>query len=174
MIRPVILVLCMTLPVASQADIQVGVAGPMGGAIAAAMSGEQQLRGAEKALKDINHNGGVMKQKLALNIGDDACNPNRAVEVANNLASRGVVFVDGHFCSAASIPASKFYAEHHILQITPASTNPQLTDEAYKNGWAGVFRTCGRDDQQGKVAGIYILQHFKDATFDRSLAIRSA
>src|SRR3546814_10096305 len=50
----------------------------------------------------------------------------------------------GHFNSSVSIPASEIYAEEGIVQITPASTNPQLTEQ----GFSTVFRTCGRDDQQ--------------------------
>jgi branched-chain amino acid transport system substrate-binding protein len=50
------------------------------------------------------------------------------------------------------------YQENGILQITPASTNPRVTE---RNMW-NVFRTCGRDDQQGSVAGAYILKNFKD------------
>ncbi len=69
--------------------------------------------------------------------------------------------VVGHFCSGASIPASAVYAENGILEITPASTNPMLTDDAAKNGWTNIFRTCGRDDAQGRVAGNYIVAHFK-------------
>jgi branched-chain amino acid transport system substrate-binding protein len=67
--------------------------------------------------------------------------------------------VDGHFCSASSIPASKVYADNGVLQISPASTNPQYTDD----GSPFTYRVCGRDDQQGKVAAIYIEKHFKGA-----------
>ncbi len=72
-----------------------------------------------------------------------------AVAVANKFVSDGVVFVAGHFCSGSSIPASKVYEEEGMLQISPASTNPKLTEEGGDN----VFRVCGRDDQQGIVAG---------------------
>jgi branched-chain amino acid transport system substrate-binding protein len=106
---------------------------------------------------DINAKGGVLGQQLVLEIGDDACDPKQAVSVANKFAADKVVFVAGHFCSSSSIPASKVYLEEGILQITPASTNPALTD----NGGWNVFRTCGRDDQQGAVAGAYIAKEFK-------------
>ncbi len=48
-----------------------------------------------------------------------------------------------------------------MLQITPASTNPALTDDAAKKGWNNVFRVCGRDDAQGAVAGKYLADHYK-------------
>jgi len=72
-----------------------------------------------------------------------------------------VVFVAGHYCSSSSIPASAVYHEAGILQITPASTNPALTDDAAKKGWNNVFRSCGRDDVQGGIAGKYLADHFK-------------
>jgi branched-chain amino acid transport system substrate-binding protein len=45
--------------------------------------------------------------------------------------------------------------------MTPASTNTALTDDAAKKGWNNVFRTCGRDDAQGALAGKYLADHYK-------------
>jgi branched-chain amino acid transport system substrate-binding protein len=56
------------------------------------------------------------------------------------------------------MPTSEIYQENGILEITPASTNPRITERGMWN----IFRTCGRDDQQGAVAGDYIAQHFKE------------
>jgi branched-chain amino acid transport system substrate-binding protein len=134
----------------AMADIKIAVAGPMTGQYAS--FGEQMKRGAELAVADINAAGGIMGQKLQLSVEDDACDPKQAVAIANKMASDGVVFVAGHFCSGSSIPASKVYEEENMLQISPASTNPKLTEE----GGPNVFRTCGRDDQQGLVAGNFL------------------
>ena len=136
------------------ADIQIAVVGPLTGSNAA--YGEQMKAGAEQAVADINKAGGVMGQKLVLNIGDDACDPKQAVSVANQMATKKVALVAGHYCSGSSIPASKVYLEEGVLQISPASTNPKFTDEG---GW-GTFRVCGRDDQQGLVAGQYLAKHY--------------
>ena len=146
-------------PAAKAADINIATAGPMTGEYAA--FGEQMKRGAEKAVYDINAKGGVMGKNLALSIGDDQCDPKQAVAVANVFVSKGIVFVAGHFCSGSSIPASSVYHDEGILQMTPASTNPKLTDDAAGKGWDTVFRTCGRDDQQGSYAGAWIAEHFK-------------
>jgi branched-chain amino acid transport system substrate-binding protein len=135
---------------AAQAEIKISTAGPMTGQYAS--FGEQMQRGAEMAVKDLNAKGGVLGQKLVLSIGDDACDPKQAVAVANKFVSEGVSFVAGHFCSGSSIPASKVYEEEGVLQISPASTNPKLTEEGEDN----VFRVCGRDDQQGIVAGNFL------------------
>ncbi len=144
---------------ANAADIQIAVAGPLTGQYAS--FGEQLKRGAEQAVADINAKGGVLGNKLVLTISDDACDPKQAVSAANQLATKKVVFVAGHFCSGSSIPASAVYNDAGILQITPASTNPALTEDAFKNKWNNVYRTCGRDDAQGKEAGKYILENFK-------------
>jgi len=138
-------------------DMVIAVAGPMSGQYAS--FGEQMRRGAQMAVADINAKGGVNGRKLRLEIGDDACDPKQAVAVANQLASRKVSFVAGHFCSGSSIPASEVYAEEGIIQISPASTNPTLTERGAK--FKNVFRVCGRDDQQGVVGGDYIADNFK-------------
>jgi branched-chain amino acid transport system substrate-binding protein len=141
---------------AAKADILIATAGPMSGQYAS--FGEQMQNGAEQAVEDINAAGGVLGEQLGLAIGDDVCDPKQAVAVANQFVNDGVVFVAGHFCSGSSIPASQVYDEEGILQISPASTNPALTDE----GGPGVFRVCGRDDQQGLVAGGFLSEMFGD------------
>ncbi|MFQ5994510.1 MAG: branched-chain amino acid ABC transporter substrate-binding protein [Acidiferrobacterales bacterium] len=138
----------------AMADLLIYVTGPMTGQYAS--FGEQMQRGAVMAVKDINAAGGVLGQKIKLKVGDDACDPKQAVAVANKSASEGAVFIAGHFCSGSSIPASKVYEEENILQISPASTNPKLTEE----GGPNVFRVCGRDDQQGIVAGNFLADKY--------------
>jgi branched-chain amino acid transport system substrate-binding protein len=150
-------VAAFAMPAIAQ-DITIASAGPMTGQYAA--FGAQLKRGAEMAVADINARGGVMGRKLKLEIGDDACDPKQAVAVANQLATKKVAFVAGHFCSSSSIPASQIYNEAGIIQITPASTNPRLTDEAAAKGWNNVFRTCGRDDAQGTIAGQWLAKNY--------------
>ena len=140
---------------AAQAQLKIATAGPMTGEYAA--FGAQMRAGAEQAVVDLNAAGGVLGKKLALETGDDACDPRQAVSVANKLASDGVKFVAGHFCSGSSIPASKVYGDEGMLQISPASTNPDYTD---KGSW-NTFRVCGRDDEQGQIAGKYLADTYK-------------
>jgi branched-chain amino acid transport system substrate-binding protein len=136
------------------ADIDVAFVGPITGQVAAI--GEQGRQGAQRAVDDINAAGGINGERLKLEVGDDACDPKQAVNVANQMASKDVKFVAGHMCSGASIPAAKVYEDEAILMITPASTNPRLTDDG---GW-NVARACGRDDAQGKVAGDYMAKAY--------------
>src|SRR5262249_10519055 len=67
-------------------------------------------------------------------------------------------FVVGDMNSGVTIPSSEVYQENGILEITPGSTNPTVTERKMWN----IFRVCGRDDQQGEVAGAYILKHLRD------------
>lgn len=142
---------------ASAADaIKIGVAGPHTGGYAA--FGEQFWRGAEQAAKDINAAGGVNGKMVEVVKADDACEPKQAVSVANRLMDVDKVnAVAGHYCSSSTIPASEIYADADVLVMTPGSTNPKVTERNMK----GVFRMCGRDDQQGAVAANYIIDTLK-------------
>ncbi len=135
----------------------VAVVGPITGQYAS--FGAQMKNGGELAVEDINAAGGVFGKKLDLEIGDDACDPKQAVAVANQMTGNNVALVAGHYCSGSSIPASKVYAEANMVQISPASTNPAFTDN---RAGPNIYRVCGRDDQQGGVAGKYIASHFAD------------
>ena len=136
------------------ADITIGMAGPITGQYAA--FGEQMKRGSEMVVADINAAGGVNGEQLVLEVGDDACAPKQAVAVANQMVSKGIKLMAGHFCSGSSIPASAVYAEEGILQISPASTNPLFTE----GGLWNTHRVCGRDDAQGIVAGNFLAKHY--------------
>jgi branched-chain amino acid transport system substrate-binding protein len=139
----------------ASADIKIGVAGPMTGGNAA--FGAQLRQGSEQAVEDINKAGGILGQKIVIELGDDRADPKEGVSVANKFAADGVKFVVGHFNSGVTIPASEVYQENGILEISPSATNPKVTD---RNMW-NIFRVCGRDDQQGGVAGAIIAQRFK-------------
>jgi branched-chain amino acid transport system substrate-binding protein len=135
----------------------VAVVGPITGQYAS--FGAQMKNGAELAVADINDAGGVLGKKLDLSTGDDACDPKQAVAVANQMTATGVKLVAGHYCSGSSIPASKVYADGDMVQISPASTNPTFTDQ---RAGPNIYRVCGRDDQQGGVAGKYLASNFAD------------
>lgn len=145
---------CMTPQ--AKAEIEIAVVGPMTGQYAA--FGEQMRRGAEQAVSDINSGGGLLDDVLELFIQDDGCDPIRAVAIANQLPGDSVKFVAGHLCSAASIEASRIYAEEGLIQITPASTDPKLTEQGSEN----VYRIAGREDQQGIMAGQLLAKYFAD------------
>jgi branched-chain amino acid transport system substrate-binding protein len=138
----------------AEAEIRIGVAGPMTGPTA--WFGEQYQRAADLAVKNINGKGGVLGQSIELISGDDFCDPDQAVALARKLVSDGVVFVVGHFCSHSSIGAAKVYEKAGILQIAPGSASAKLTDE----GGPNVFRVCGRDDRHGAMVADYLAGHW--------------
>jgi branched-chain amino acid transport system substrate-binding protein len=140
---------------AATAQVKFGVGGPITGPSAA--TGAQMKNGVDQAAADINAAGGILGQKISVSYGDDVSDPKQGVSVANKFAADGVKFVIGHYNSGVTIPSSEVYQENGILQITPASTNPTVTERKMWN----IFRVCGRDDQQGQVAGEYIAKHFK-------------
>jgi branched-chain amino acid transport system substrate-binding protein len=144
----------LTADVAS-AQIRLGVGGPMTGGVAA--FGAQLRQGTEQAVADINAQGGILGQQIQLFIGDDRADPREGVSVANKFVADGVKFVVGHFNSGVTMPASEVYQENGMLVITPAATNPKITERSLWN----IFRVCGRDDQQGALAGAIIAQRFK-------------
>src|SRR5579864_9114586 len=144
--------LACTLAGSATAQVKFGVGGPITGPNAA--TGAQMKNGVEQAAADLKT---ILNQKIVTEFGDDVSDPKQGVSVANKFAGDGVKFVIGHYNSGVTIPASEVYQENGILEITPASTNPTVTERGMWN----IFRTCGRDDQQGKVAGSYILAHFK-------------
>jgi branched-chain amino acid transport system substrate-binding protein len=139
---------------AAQTEIKVGIAGPLSGSTLDI--GEQQEIGAQKAISHLNDKGGLLGQKIIAISVDDACEPRQAEAVARQLVSEGVVFVIGHICSACSLATSKIYEKAGIIMISPASTNPKVTDE----GGPNVFRVIGRDDQQGTIAGNYLADNY--------------
>ncbi len=149
------LMLSTALSTGAWAQIKMGVGGPITGPDAA--FGAQLKNGVEQAVVDINASGGVLGQKIELSVGDDAGDAKQGRSVANQFIGDGVTFVIGHFNSSVTMPASDAYNEAGVLEITPASTNPQITER----GLPMLFRTCGRDDQQGAVAAKYLIEHAK-------------
>ncbi|MDP1957596.1 MAG: branched-chain amino acid ABC transporter substrate-binding protein, partial [Rhodocyclaceae bacterium] len=71
-----------------------------------------------------------------------------------------VVGVVGHLNSGTTIPASAIYNQAGLPMISGSATNPALTEQGFK----GVFRTVGRDDQQGPAVANYLIATAKPKT----------
>jgi branched-chain amino acid transport system substrate-binding protein len=138
------------------ADILIGIGAPLTGPNAA--YGAQIQKGAEAAAAVINAAGGMNGEQIKFVLGDDVSDPKQGISVANKFVADGVKFVVGPFNSGVAIPQSEVYAENGILMVSPAATNPVYTERGLWN----TFRTCGRDDAQGGVAGQYLADNFKD------------
>ncbi len=136
-------------------ELKLGVLGPITGPNAA--FGKQLTDGATQAVADLNAKGGILGRRITIVTGDDASVPAQGVSVANKLTSEGIRHVVGPFNSGVMLPSSEVYAENGTIMITPSATNPKITERGLWN----VFRTCGRDDQQGAVAADYIAKNFQ-------------
>jgi branched-chain amino acid transport system substrate-binding protein len=123
-------------------DITIAVAGPMTGPVAAI--GDQMKRGAEAAAAAINAAGGIAGRNIKIVVEDDVCDPKQ------------IKFVDGHACSGSSIPASDVYSDNKVLMMSPASTNPALTEKGYPT----IMRDFPRDDAQGAFVAPWIAKNF--------------
>jgi branched-chain amino acid transport system substrate-binding protein len=112
------------------------------------------LYGAQMAVEDANIKGPVFgNTKLRLLALDDQHNPTQAVLAANKLvANPDVMGVIGHFNSSCTKPASAIYHEGRLPQITPASTNPDIS----RQGFDTFFRVCATDDVQGPAAAEFV------------------
>jgi branched-chain amino acid transport system substrate-binding protein len=80
------------------------------------------------------------------------------VAAARKLIADRVVFVAGHLCSGAAIPASALYEEAGIVMIALTATNPKLTEQGFSN----VFRVVNRDTEQARLAGDYLAEQWAD------------
>ncbi|MGA3302006.1 MAG: branched-chain amino acid ABC transporter substrate-binding protein [Methylovirgula sp.] len=135
---------------APQAPIKIGLGAPITGSDA--NFGTELRNGVEMAVHDINAAGGLLGHRLSIEIGDDAGDPKQGEAVANKFVADHIAFVVGHFNSGVTLMASSIYADNGILEITPSSANPQITER----GLDLLFRTCGRDNQQPAVAAAYL------------------
>lgn len=137
-------------PAVAQGTIKIGVPVPLSGSYASA--GEDILNGAKLAADHINPLGGVLGKKIELVAEDDACDAQTAVQAAQKLIDAGVVAVAGGYCSSAALPELTPLHRAGIAYVLDASTNPMLTELRFND----VFRTIGRDDQQGPFAADFM------------------
>ncbi len=149
-----VIVIAMLFGCTHQDDnvVKIGAAGPLTGD--QSKMGMDLKNATELAVAEWNAKGGVLGKKIVLVAGDDQADPKQAVSIANLFINEKVVALVGHWNSSCSIPASKFYDDANIVMISPATTNPQLTQQGFKR----VFRVCGTDDQQGRAAADFVLK----------------
>ncbi|HSD51962.1 MAG TPA: branched-chain amino acid ABC transporter substrate-binding protein [Candidatus Methylomirabilis sp.] len=89
---------------------------------------------------------------------DDQAKPDVGVANAKSIvADPDILLVDGHLNSGVALPSSEIYKEANLAMVSPANTNPLITDRNYRN----VSRICGRDDVQGDVGANFAYQTLK-------------
>lgn len=136
--------------------IKFAVAGPFTGALT--QYGEMVKQGVDTAVEQLNADGGVLGKQIEIVIMDDACEPKQGPVVANRVVNDGIGYVIGHVCSGATIAATEIYDDEGVIMISPSATSPAVTEG--KN-YETIFRTIGRDDQQGPAAATMIIEQIK-------------
>ncbi|WP_250510579.1 branched-chain amino acid ABC transporter substrate-binding protein [Caballeronia sp. GACF4] len=136
----------------AQEVIKIGVAGPLTGS--AAQSGKDDERGVRLAIDELNAKAFTIAGKpvrFELISMDDQGDPKVGVSVAQKLVDDGVSAVIGHYNSGVSIPAARIYNDAHVVMMTGASSNPQLTHLGYPY----VFRLATNDNVMGGRMALY-------------------
>lgn len=131
--------------------VKVGVAVPLTGDLAD--GGNSVAQGVQFQADQINSRGGAGGYKIEVVIKDDAADDDTAVQVAQELVAEGVKMVVGHYNSGQSAAAGAVYQRAGIIQITPTSSNPDLT----RQGWKNFFRVNPTDDAQGSYLAQYMI-----------------
>ena len=139
--------------------IRIGSAAPLTGEIA--HLGKDNENGARMAVDDINAAGGVKlgdkTYHLELVGEDDKADPREGTLAAQKLVDEGVIAVVGHLNSGTSIPASRIYSEHNVVQISPSATNPKYTLQGFRT----TYRVVANDNQQGAVLADFAADQMK-------------
>jgi branched-chain amino acid transport system substrate-binding protein len=140
----------VSMPIAGDAQgkgtIKIATQSPLSGGQAAL--GEGIKLGAQLAVEKFKGNLEKAGFKVELVPFDDQAKPDVGVANAKNInADKDIMVVIGHLNSGVAIPSSEVYKEVNLAMVSPANTNPTVTDRGYKN----IYRVCGRDDVQGVV-----------------------
>ena len=138
--------------------VRIAHAGPLTGSIA--HQGKDDENGVALAVMDANAMNlviGGKRVRFEMMSEDDQADPKIGTLVAQKLVDAKVAAVIGHLNSGVSIPASDIYNRAGIPMISGAATNPMLTERGMKT----VFRTVGRDDEQGPAIALYIEKQMK-------------
>jgi branched-chain amino acid transport system substrate-binding protein len=142
----------------AQRVVKIGHAGPLTGAIA--HLGKDNENGVRLAIDEANAKGltiGGEKVAFEMLSEDDEGKENMGPIIAQKFVDAKVAGVVGHLNSGVTIPASAVYNQAGIPMISGSATNPKLTEQGFKV----VFRTVGRDDQQGPAIASYLVTEDK-------------
>ncbi|SEQ63721.1 branched-chain amino acid ABC transporter substrate-binding protein [Giesbergeria anulus] len=146
----------MLLPVAHAQNIKIAMVIPATGPVT--QYGDMVKEGVTTAVEMANAAGGINGKKIELVPVDDACEPKQGPVAANRVVNAKIGYVVGPVCSGAAIAAVPIYNNEGVVAVTPSATSPALTEG--KN-FQFIFRTIGRDDQQGPAAAKFIADKIK-------------
>ena len=143
---------------ADTVTVTIGHAGPLTGGIAHLGKDDENgvhLAVDEATAKKLKIGGKTIEFKMMSE--DDQADAKLGPTIAQKFVDAKVAGVVGHLNSGVSIPASAVYNQGGIPMISGSATNPKLTEQGFKT----IFRTVGRDDQQGPAVAAYIANELK-------------
>lgn len=140
-----LLVSLLTAQASAQGDIPVGEFASLTGG--SASFGQSSHKGTALAFDEINAGGGVLGKKVRLITEDDQSAAGQPATIVRKLISQDkVVAVLGEVASSKSLEAAPICQQAKIPMISPASTNPKVTEVGDY-----IFRVCFIDPFQGTV-----------------------
>jgi len=128
------------------ATVRIGLMAPLTGAFAS--EGQDMRRIVGLLVEELNKDGGINGAMVELIVEDDGSTPRSAATAASRLVAAGVPAVIGTYGSAVTQASQDIYDEAGVVQVATGSTAIRLTE----TGKRLFFRTCPRDDEQGRVA----------------------
>lgn len=155
--------LAVAMPVAAQKNIKVAILAPLSGPVPT--FGVSTRDGALLAIEQWNAKGGVLGAKIVPIVEDSQCTPEPAVNAANKVIDVDQVhYIVGEVCSKASIPISEIANARGVIEISPTSTNPDVTVDAAGKTKPYIFRACFIDPWQGTVGARFAKDKLKAKT----------
>ncbi|MBN1636529.1 MAG: branched-chain amino acid ABC transporter substrate-binding protein [Deltaproteobacteria bacterium] len=141
---------------AAKDTVVIGLQGPITGPWA--YEGQMAKQSCEIAAQLINDKGGILGGKtIELRVVDDAGEPKTGALAATKLVGqKDVVAAVSTYGSSVCEPASNIYEKYKKVNIGYGVTAVRLTQRDFKY----FFRTCGRDDSQGKFFADYVPAKF--------------
>lgn len=144
------LVLVLAVLTAGAADLKVALLAPLSGPVPS--FGLSTKEGALLAIQEWNAKGGVLGMKIVPIVEDSQCTADPAVNAANKVINQdGVHYIIGEVCSGASIPVSEIANPAKVIEISPTSTNPNVTIDKAGKAKDYIFRACYIDPFQGGI-----------------------
>lgn len=144
-------------------ELKIAILAPLSGAVPT--FGEMTRDGALLAIEEWNADGGVLGMTIVPIVEDSQCSPDPAVNAANKVINQdGVHYIIGEVCSSASIPISEIADAAKVVQISPTSTNPNVTVD--NNGVTKnyIYRACFIDPFQGQVGAKFAFENLGATT----------
>ena len=138
----------MCLPALAKTDnVTISLVAPKAGSYQ--QQGAELTKGVQRAVDEINNNGGLLGKKIELLTIDDQCNDSIAVSTAQMLTilkQKNIKLVIGPYCANSFDKVADIYAKGQLFQIIPTTVNYTQAKTIKK----GLVKMLGYTNQQAK------------------------